>query len=840
MNDWELYGVPSLRTLCVRKLAQNLIKYSNKKARPAFILRYFSRLSATPPEALQELLDVLVARNALNDNILPHALTRQTQRLALEGASQLRRSILSTVGRSCPRLRVLDVRSCQQVDNRIVRDVLQYCERLESLRLDGCVRISDSAFAPALWKPPLLGLLGLSELSVGKCGQITTEGLMGYIMKGAPDMKMLGLASCRVTVTDDVVSELLFSFGLEALDLSFCTQITDAPFQARASSVLRKLHVAYTAISDAAAECIAEFAPCLESLDASCVMKFTDRGVIAIVKGCTMLRNLNISSTQVTDASFEAIARCSHLESLNAAWCLRASAHAIDILTAGGGSNGEKQGPPPLQELSLEHVGALGLDCCGDIPSPLKLPMSPGLSACFLDQLPSRLAQDPPMLLLPPAATSSASTAASSSANTPASGSMRPRRPSTGSASTEAEEALFPPLLPPEAQQQPLGHALQLTGTEPAEAPQLPQQVRMQPNLPQPPWLQAPPHRQSHQGSPQQAPQLGPLQQQAKESKASGAGEGLGPFRPPPPPSIALSLRSIAATFGPSLEQLLLGGVQGLCNAAALEAIADRCRSLRQLALMLGPDQDSDPAMEAALRAVGTRCGRLRLLRLDASSRRHQPVVAALAMPNFKELRSLTLWCSKNGGLQDAELEVILTGRTALESLSLRNCDGLSEGLFPRWCGRVELHEEADGLLDQVLLSSLSLGGGSFLAAEHLPRPETPHARRRRKHPSCPAAIALRSVTSFSLVGASALSDRSADALAELLRDAQSAELRGSPLLTRDAMRSFRHNCRFLRSVSIVTREGPQLWPGSNTTSEKKHRHRMSRITSGSSGTESN
>ena len=31
--------------------------------------------------------------------------------------------VLSTIGRSCPNLCVLDVRTCQQVDNKIVRDV---------------------------------------------------------------------------------------------------------------------------------------------------------------------------------------------------------------------------------------------------------------------------------------------------------------------------------------------------------------------------------------------------------------------------------------------------------------------------------------------------------------------------------------------------------------------------------------------------------------------------------------------------------------------------------------------------------------------------------------------
>ena len=154
--------------LCIQKLAQMLIKYGPKRVR-------FNRLQSLPPHSLEALLDLLVARNALNDNVLPHCLTRRTTRLGLAGASQQRRCVLNTIGRSCPNLRCLDVSGCPQVDNRIVRDVLQNCEHLETLRLEGCARISDSAFAPALWKPPLVGLLGLKELSLSKCGQITED-----------------------------------------------------------------------------------------------------------------------------------------------------------------------------------------------------------------------------------------------------------------------------------------------------------------------------------------------------------------------------------------------------------------------------------------------------------------------------------------------------------------------------------------------------------------------------------------------------------------------------------------------------------------------------------------
>eukprot|EP00428_Durinskia_dybowskii_P043949 CAMPEP_0170349874 /NCGR_PEP_ID=MMETSP0116_2-20130129/76230_1 /TAXON_ID=400756 /ORGANISM="Durinskia baltica, Strain CSIRO CS-38" /LENGTH=353 /DNA_ID=CAMNT_0010603763 /DNA_START=72 /DNA_END=1130 /DNA_ORIENTATION=- len=257
----------------------------------------------------------------------------------------------------------LDVRGCQQVDNRIVRDVLQHCEHLRTLRLDGCTRISDSAFAPALWKPPLAGLLGLHELSIGKCGQVTTEGLMGCVMKGAPFLKSLGLSFCRLSITDEVASELLFNFGIESLDLSFCTQVTDAAFEARSTCTVRELHVPNTQITDEAVESIARCARDLEVFDGGWVMKLTDRSVVALATGCPKLRSLCLCNTQITDDAFEAIARCRSLERLDASWCLRSTPHALEILAAGSHAGESEQcGRPPLRDLKLDHLGAFGMD----------------------------------------------------------------------------------------------------------------------------------------------------------------------------------------------------------------------------------------------------------------------------------------------------------------------------------------------------------------------------------------------------------------------------------------------------------------------------------------------
>jgi len=241
----------------------------------------------------------------------------------------------------------------------------------------------------------------------------------------------------------------------------------------------------------------------------------------------------------------------------------------------------------------------------------------------------------------------------------------------------------------------------------------------------------------------------------------------------------------------------------------------------------------------------GLSCSQLVMLSIDASMRTHQPTVESLRHPAFPKLSSLTLTCSaKSGGLVDTELEQLLTGRTGLESLDLRNCEGLSEGLFPRWCNRGERHDEAELVqrLDQALISSFHFGGSTPASAQPPLRSDPSRNSRRRRHPRCPPAMALRSVTSFSLGGATALSDRSADALAELLHDAQTVVLRGSLLLTEESLRSFRKCCRFLKLVSIVLRDRTLYWTSTTKTVKKRHHRLRSTLlgTSGSSGTESN
>jgi len=690
-------GVPSLLELCVRRLALDLIRCGPKR-------RASARLSELPLLAQEALLEALVAKNALHDNVLLELLTANIERLGLEGAYQLRRSVLASIGQGCPNLRALDVRRCQQVGNRLVRDVLQHCHFLESLRLDGCTRISDSAFAPAAsgaaavvqevdmkqtlfdmgdsgpatWKAlsngqksaqsALPGLLGLRELTLGECSQITTAGLQDYVATGAKSLRTLGLAFCRLAVTDDVVSNLLTDREVESIDLSFCSQVTDAPFRgSHALPRLRQIRLADAPVTDEAAEGLARRAAQLEVFD-GWALKLTDRGVVALATACVRLRKLCVRSTAITNASFVAIAQCSALEHLDASWCLLATSQALAILAAPPAPGGRR---PPLKELVLDHLG-------GVLPA-LPVPAAPG-----------------------------------------------------------------------------------------------------------------------------------------------------------PPPS----LRLLVGAYASRIEMLMLDGITNVVSADALLAVAEGCPGLRQLALAVPAGPDSECALKEALCKVGAGCQRLHLLRLNASARPHRAIVEALALPNFVRLRSLTLWCCGSaGGLQDSELELLLSGRTALESLTVRNSEGLTEGLFPRWCHRGPAcdEEEVTEQLDQALLSACAFDGKSSGSVSSTEAPNSPaEAGGRgslwdswRPVARCPAAVALGSVVTLSLGGACELSDRSADALAELLHDAQTVEISGCPQLTGDAVRSLRKRCRFLSSVKIIAQRDRQLsWTAVASTLSKRHRQR--------------
>jgi len=318
----ETPRVPSLVTLCIKKLVEVTQRYGLKKIAS-------QNLSLLPSHALVEIIDDLVRKNALNDNVLIHCLGKSIDRLSLANCVNLRRSVLQTIGRICPDLRVLDLTGCKQAGNRIVHEVLLNARHLQVLTLNGCVKISDSAFTPEPFTDVLIGLLCLEELNIAKCSQVSMRCLRSCVLKSAPKLQSLNLSHCS-SVDNADLQELLW-FDLTALDIS-STAISDEAFQTVRNLALRKLCIGNTALTDESCAIIARTcADLLRELDVqSC--RISDRTLFNLNKYCPNLETLNLRGTNITTAGASLIPPS--VNSLSVAMCVNLDLKTLKLPNA--------------------------------------------------------------------------------------------------------------------------------------------------------------------------------------------------------------------------------------------------------------------------------------------------------------------------------------------------------------------------------------------------------------------------------------------------------------------------------------------------------------------------
>lgn len=193
------------------------------------IVAYGFRLMARdiqrlPEDVLEKLLQRMAEENRLTDATALRSLTRQRTSVTWTGATTLRRAVFSEIPRRCPNLRELRVQWCKQVGNRTIRDLLHCCRSLQVLRLDGCQRISDAAFASQPFDI-MYGLMELVEIGLSQCPQITDETLH-ILIKKCPKLVVLDISRNR-RITDPPIRDLLDSCrSLVRLNVEYCSRLT--------------------------------------------------------------------------------------------------------------------------------------------------------------------------------------------------------------------------------------------------------------------------------------------------------------------------------------------------------------------------------------------------------------------------------------------------------------------------------------------------------------------------------------------------------------------------------------------------------------------------------------
>ena len=218
---------------------------------------------------------------------------------------------------------------------------------LLALALDTvCARLDD--FGDALGCLPVDSKRLVLEQAVAK-GMVTDETVVHLVDDG---MRSVSLRRCSAIRDVETVAVLAARCpSLVHLDLSDCKQVTDAAVAsiARACPALRSLHLGRCwRVGDAGIEQVAACCPDLAVLDLECAAVTSrgaaalarcsnlqclsladcdmveDDGIVALLRGCTALRHLNLCSVwQFTDAALDAIGEhAGHsLASLSLAWC---------------------------------------------------------------------------------------------------------------------------------------------------------------------------------------------------------------------------------------------------------------------------------------------------------------------------------------------------------------------------------------------------------------------------------------------------------------------------------------------------------------------------------------
>ena len=286
-----------------------------------------------------------------------------------------------------------------------------------------------------------------------------------------------------------------------------------------------------------------------------------------------------------------------------------------------------------------------------------------------------------------------------------------------------------------------------------------------------------------------------------------------------------------------NLIKLELTGLPKLVTAELLAVLAKNCaETLVSFSCSLGGESLGE--INNAFELFARSCELLENLTIDVSRLQLDGLFPhAFSYPNLPNLKRLSLSANPKTPFGDALLESVLTNRTGLEHLELRNCRDISADLFQTWIQGYSPDREAamvvEAMLDADLFGKSNLSEseaptviyrGRFFRQRGEKKPrnaatlssysETDNtiAQGFELMKNCivlnDPARALDSLKSLTLVGASRLTDASLDRLSLMMTCMQTLEIIDAPLVSEDAVDPIRTRCRLLRALEIT---GPKL-----------------------------
>lgn len=247
-----------------------------------------------------------------------HCFLLQNNRLVhvnLSGLAGATNAAMKILAAHCPRVEVLNISWCNNIDNRGLKKVVEGCPRLRDLKAGEVRGWDDMELMVELFKRNTLERLVLKN-----CDSLSDESLTALVegidqeidvLTDRPivpprKLKHLDLTRCR-SITDAGVKALVNNIPyVEGLGLSKCGGLTDDALVSLLPTVPVLTHLdieELDALSNDVLKTLAESqcAPHLKHLCMSYCENLGDAGMLPILKACPQLSNLEMDNTRISD-----------------------------------------------------------------------------------------------------------------------------------------------------------------------------------------------------------------------------------------------------------------------------------------------------------------------------------------------------------------------------------------------------------------------------------------------------------------------------------------------------------------------------------------------------------
>ncbi|KAI9806366.1 MAG: hypothetical protein M1825_006481 [Sarcosagium campestre] len=268
-------------------------------------------------EACHNLEQVSLEGCRLDRSSISFLLLRNSRLVHLNftGLAAVSNATCKLIAQHCQQLQFLNVSWCGHMDARGVQKIVESCPNLRDLRaseiggfdkVSAMQRIFESN---RLERLVLSGCSGLSDAAV----KVLVEGsdspvcpISDRAMVPPRKLRHLDLSHCHELSDAGVRSLAHHVPELEGLQLGGCSELTDAGLSDLLSTVPNLTHLdleEVSALTNSTLQVLAQ-APCrgtLQHLSISYCENMGDTGMLAVVKACPALRNVEMDNTRISD-----------------------------------------------------------------------------------------------------------------------------------------------------------------------------------------------------------------------------------------------------------------------------------------------------------------------------------------------------------------------------------------------------------------------------------------------------------------------------------------------------------------------------------------------------------